>query len=462
MRYSPEEILQTIRMVSNENFDIRTVTLGVNLSDCASSDEDLLCENIYDKLTTAGRNLVPEALKLEKKYGVPIINKRISITPISTVFAPAMRKLDTKQGVSVAVNVAKTLDSAAADLGIDLIGGYSAMVQSGLSHSDEILLASLPKAFSQTSRVCGSLNVGNSSVGINLDAINTAAKKVLEVASATHSSKGFGAAKFVVMCNAPEGIPFMAGAFHGYGGAETTINVGISGPGVVKNAVAALDAGADATEVSEVIKKTTFKITRAGELVGKELAKKLGTTLGAVDLSLAPTDKTTDSVAEILEAIGVECAGAHGTTATLYLLTNAVKTGGAMATSRVGGYSGAFIPVSEDSRMNAAVKDGSLSIDKLEAMTSVCSVGLDMIAIPGTTPWETIAGVMADEMAIGVMNNKCTGVRLIPVPGGKEGDDVDFGGLFGKATIIKMSKRSSSKFVTRGGRIPAPLHSIRN
>ncbi|MFA6329519.1 MAG: PFL family protein [Candidatus Micrarchaeia archaeon] len=462
MRFSSEEILQTINMVSRENFDIRTVTLGVNLSDCSSPKEDELCENIHAKLLSAAKNLVPEAQKLERKYGIPIINKRISITPISTVMASALRKTDVQAGTAIALKVAKTLDKTAGELGIDLIGGYSAMVQSGLSHSDEVLLESLPKVFSQTSRVCGSLNVGNSSVGINLDAINSAAQKVNEIAEATKSQKGFGAAKFVVMCNAPEGIPFMAGAFHGYGGAETTINVGISGPGVVKNAVAALDAGADATEVSETIKKITFKITRAGELVGKELAKKLGTTLGAVDLSLAPTDKTSDSVAEILEAIGVECAGAHGTTATLYLLTNAVKTGGAMATSRVGGYSGAFIPVSEDSRMNAAVKDGSLSIDKLEAMTAVCSVGLDMIAIPGTTPWQTIAGVMADEMAIGVMNNKCTGVRLIPVPGGKEGDDVDFGGLFGKATIIRMSKRSSSKFVTRGGRIPAPLHSIRN
>ncbi len=462
MRFSTNEIIETINMVSRENLDIRAVTMGINIQDCASPDGKEMCGLIYEKLTSAAGRLVPEAQRLERKYGIPIVNKRIAVTPVSSVIASAVRKLDKKQGVEIAVSVAKTLDRARADLGIDLIGGYSAMVQRGITKSDEILIESLPRAFSETSGVCGSLNVGTSINGINLDAINMAAAKVLEIAAATKSQKGFGAAKFVVLCNAPEDIPFMAGAFHGYGGGESTINVGISGPGVVKSALSSMKVGGDISEVSETIKKTAFKITRAGELIGKELAKGLGTTLGAVDVSLAPTTKTTDSVAEILEEIGLEQTGTHGTTAALYLLTNAVKTGGAMATSRVGGYSGAFIPVSEDTKMNEAVRDGTLSIDKLEAMTAVCSLGLDMIAIPGNTAWEKIAGMMADEMAIGVMNNKCTGVRLIPVPGGKQGQDVDFGGLFGKATIIELNRKSPAKFLKKGGRIPAPLHSIRN
>lgn len=450
MRFSTNEILETINMVSRENLDIRAVTMGINLQDCASADEDELYSSIHEKLVSSAKNLVPEAKKLESKYGIPIVNKRISVTPISSVIAPATRKLDKSQAAQIAVKVAKTLDAAGAELGIDLIGGYSALVHRGMTKADEALLESLPAAFSQTSRVCGSLNVGTSVNGINLGAINLAAKKVIEIAKATKSQKGFGAAKFVVLCNAPEDIPFMAGAFHGYGGGETTINVGISGPGVVKSAVQSLNSGADVSEVSETIKKTAFKITRAGELIGKEIAKNLGTTLGAVDVSLAPTTKTTDSVAEILETMGLEQVGTHGSTAALYLLTNAVKTGGAMATSRVGGYSGAFIPVSEDTLMNEAVKNGTLSIDKLEAMTAVCSLGLDMIAIPGNTSAETIAAIMADEMAIGCMNNKCTGVRLIPVPGGKEGDDMDFGGLFGKATIIKLNAKNPAKFVGRG------------
>ncbi|MBU0586348.1 PFL family protein [Candidatus Micrarchaeota archaeon] len=462
MRFSIEEILETINMVSKENLDIRAVTMGINLQDCASPYPEELCTNIREKIYSVAKNLVPEAEKLERKYGIPIVNKRISLTPISTVIAPAVRGLEKEHAIDIAVKVAKTLDSIGADLKFDLIGGYSAMVQRNISYSDEVLIESLPRALSETKRVCSSINVGTTISGINLDAINLIAKKLKETAEATKIQKGFGCAKFVVLCNAPEDIPFVAGAFHGYSGGESTINIGISGPGVVKTAVQSLKQGATVVEVAECIKRTTFKITRAGELIGKEIAKNLNTSMGAVDLSLAPTPKTTDSVAEILEEIGLEQTGAHGSTAVLYLLTNAVKTGGAMATSRVGGYSGAFIPVSEDTKMNEAVKCGALSIDKLEAMTAVCSLGLDMIAIPGDTEWEVIAAIMADEMAIGVMNNKCTGVRLIPVPEGKEGQDVDFGGLFGKATIIRLNKKSPAKFVRRGGRIPAPLHSIRN
>lgn len=461
MHFSRKEIIETINMTSRENLDIRTITLGINIQDCASVNENELCENVYEKLVSFSKNLVHEAEKLERKYGIPIINKRIAITPVSTVIASVVRKLDKNQGIEVAINVAKTLDKVADELNIDLIGGYSALVHRGITKSDEILISSLPHALSETKKVCSSLNVGTSINGINLDAINLAAKKVKEIAQLTKAQRGFGAAKFVVLCNAPEDIPFMAGAFHGYGGGESTINVGISGPGVIKTAVQSIKEDANINEISEIIKKTAFKITRVGELIGKEIAKNLGTNLGAVDISLAPTIKTTDSVAEILEQIGLEQVGTHGTTAVLYILTNAIKTGGAMATNCIGGYSGAFIPVSEDSKMNDAVKSGTLSIDKLEAMTAVCSLGLDMIAIPGNTREETIAAIMADEMAIGIMNNKCTGVRLIPIPNGNEGDNIDFGGLFGKATIIKLNKKTS-KFVNRGGRILAPLHSIRN
>lgn len=462
MQFSTQEILQTINMVDRENLDIRTVTMGINIQDCASRDVIQLCENIKEKIFLIAKNLIPEARKLEKKYGIPIINKRISITPISTIIAPAVRKLNKEQGIVVALEVAKTLDELCTELDVDLIGGYSAMVHKGITHADEILMHSLPLVLSQTKRVCASLNVGSTITGINLDAVILSAKKIKEIAEATKIQKGLGAAKLVVLCNAPEDIPFMAGAFHGYGCGESAINIGISGPGTIKTAVQTLKPGADIIEVSEAIKKTAFKITRAGELIGKELAKNLNTALGAVDVSLAPTTETTDSVAEILEEIGLEQTGTHGSTAALYLLTNAVKTGGAMATSRIGGYSGAFIPVSEDTKMNEAVKDKTLTIEKLEAMTAVCSVGLDMIAIPGETEWETIAAIMADEFSIGIINNKCTGVRVIPVPDGKEGEEVDFGGLFGKACIIKLNKKSAGKFINRGGRIPAPLHSIKN
>lgn len=462
MRFSSEEIIETINMVGRENLDIRTVTLSLNIQDCASPDARELCENIREKISRYARKVPREAERVSRKYGIPVINKRVAVTPLSSVIAPAVKNLSVRQGARVAVAAAEALDSAAGESGIDLIGGYCALVHGGISHSDEVLLEALPTALSRTKRVCGSLNVGTTASGINLDAICLAAKKVKLLAEATRSSKGFGAAKFVVLCNAPEDIPFMAGAFHGYGCGESAMNVGISGPGTVKSAVAALGSNADATEVAEAIKRTAFKITRAGELVGREIAKGVGVPFGSVDLSLAPTTKTTDSVAEVLEEIGVSRAGAHGTTAALYLLTNSVKTGGMMATRRAGGYSGAFIPVSEDSRMNESVRDGFMPISKLEAMTSICSVGLDMIAIPGATPWETIAAIMADEMAIGVMNSKCTGVRLIPVPGGREGEEVDFGGLFGKSVIAGLSKARPPVLMKRGGRLPAPLHGSRN
>ncbi|MDD5317756.1 MAG: PFL family protein [Candidatus ainarchaeum sp.] len=460
--FSPEEILETISMIGKENFDIRAVTLGISLHDCASPSEKETCENVYRKICACAGRMVPEAEKLERKYGIPIINKRVSVTPISTVIAPCVRGLDAGRGENAAVEVAKALDRAARDNGIDLVGGYSALVHGGIGRSDAVLAGSLPRALSETERVCGSLNVATTQSGVNLDAVSLAARQVKMLAEATGKDKGFGAAKFVVLCNAPGDIPFMAGAFHGYGCGEAAVNVGVSGPGTVKAAVSALPPGADAAEVAEAVKRAAFKITRAGELVGRELAKNLGVPFGSVDLSLAPTTKTADSVAEVLEEIGLTRAGAPGSTAALYLLTNAMKSGGAMATRRAGGYSGAFIPVSEDARMNDAVESGAMTLPKLEAMTSVCSVGLDMIAIPGATPWEAIAAIVADEMAIGVANNKCTGARLIPVPGGKAGETVDFGGLFGKATIIGVGSESGARFVSRGGRMPAPIHSMRN
>jgi uncharacterized protein (UPF0210 family) len=459
LRFSPDEIMQTVQMVGRHNLDIRAVTVGIDLLDCAGPREDEACESVREKVSSIAKRLVPCARVLEKKFGIPIINKRVSVTPVSSVIAPCVKGLDVSQGAQVAVKFARALDEAAGESGIDLIGGYSAIVPGGISHADACLIESVPEALSGTRRVCGSVELATTRAGINLDAVCLAARKVVALAEGTE--KGFGCAKFVALCNAPDDIPFMAGAFHGFGGGESVVNVGISGPGTVKCAVDSLPPGSDAVEVAEAVKRTAFKITRAGELVGRELAKSLGVQFGAVDLSLAPTTRAGDSVAEVLESIGASVAGAHGTTAALYLLTNAVKTGGAMATRRAGGYSGAFIPVSEDSRMNEAAKNGDLSIDKLEALTSICSLGLDMVAVPGDTPWEAIASMIADEMAIGVMNCKCTGARIIPVPGAKPGDEADFGGLFGKACVMRAGK-GSPRLVSRGGRIPAPIHGLRN
>ncbi len=448
-------------MVSLHGLDVRAVTLGVNLLDCADASSSKTNANAKEKISQTASKLVREAEKLEAKYGVPIVNKRVAITPASMVIASAVgSEKSPKAREDVAVSFAHALDESAQENGIDLIGGFSAIAHSGATLSDLALIDSLPRALSETKRVCSSVNAASTQKGINMDLVLLLAQKVKGAAEKTRG--GFGAAKFVVLCNAPENIPFMAGAFHAIGCGENCINVGISGPGVMRNAVQTLGEKASLSEVAEQVKRTAFKITRAGELVGTELAHNLGVEFGAVDLSLAPTTRAGDSVAEILEAMGLECAGAAGSTAALYLLTNAVKKGGVMATSRVGGYSGAFIPVSEDAGMIRAVERGAISIEKLEAMTSVCSVGLDMVALPGNTPVETIAGIIADEMAIGCANNKSIGVRVIPIPGAKAGDKVEWGGLFGTAIVMNASKFSSANFVKRGGQIPAPIISTRN
>ncbi len=433
------------------NYDIRAATLGINLKDCIDSDLEKFKENVYEKIVGKAKQLVKEASSLEKKYGVPIINRRISVTPISII----AETIDEK-GL---LEIAKTLDRAAKDAGIDFIGGYGAHVQKGMTKSDLRLINSLPEVLSQTERVCCFLNVGTNISGLNMDAVILASEKIKEIAKVTHNS--IGCAKLVVFANVPEDSPFMAGAFHGIGEGDYALNIGISGPGVVKNIVEK-HPDCDLGELSEIIKKTAFKITRAGELIGRDLAKKIDVPFGIVDLSLASTPTVGDSVGEILEVMGLERVGTHGSTAAVALLIDAIKRGGAMASSSVGGLSGTFIPVTEDLAMARAAKEGVLSIAKLESLSAVCSVGLDMFVIPGDTPMETIAAIIADELAIGVVQNKTTGVRVIPATGKKAGDWVDFGGLLGKGPVMEVLKPSPAKFINRGGRLPAPVTSLRN
>lgn len=446
-------ILQTIKMIEQENLDIRTITMGISLLDCCDSDGNKSRIKIYDKITKYAENLVKVGQQIENEYGIPIIHKRISVTPISIV-AGASNDTDY-------VKYAKVLDDAAKQVGVNFIGGFSALVHKGYTNSDKILINSIPEALTITERVCSSINIGNTRVGINMDAVRQMGNIIKETSLKTADKDAIGCAKLVVFANAAEDNPFMAGAFHGIGEPECVINVGVSGPGVVKAALEKVK-GESFDVVAETIKNTAFKITRMGQLVAMEASKRLDVPFGIVDLSLAPTPEVGDSVAHILEEMGIESCGAPGTTAALALLNDAVKKGGVMACSHVGGLSGAFIPVSEDAGMIDAVNAGSLNIEKLEAMTAVCSVGLDMIAIPGDTTAETISAIIADEAAIGVINNKTTAVRIIPVPGKNVGDYVSYGGLLGSAPIMKVSKFDSSLFIKRGGRIPAPIHSFKN
>lgn len=446
-----EDILETISMIQEQNLDVRTITMGISLMDCACEDIDKLCERIYNKITTSAKDLVSVGEEIERQYGIPIVNKRISVTPISIVAAST--KADSY------VKIAQTLDKAAKKVGVDFIGGFSALVHKGFTESDRVLIKSIPEALQKTDIVCASVNVGTTKNGINMDAVKIMGQTIKQTAAIT--PEGFGCAKLVIFCNAVEDNPFMAGAFHGVGEAERVINVGVSGPGVVKRALEGV-RGKDFEQVAETIKKTAFKVTRVGQLVAREASLRLNVPFGIVDLSLAPTPAIGDSVARILEEIGLETCGAPGTTAALAMLNDAVKKGGMMASSFVGGLSGAFIPVSEDEGMIEAAAEGSLTIEKLEAMTCVCSVGLDMIAIPGDTTAETLSGIIADEAAIGMINQKTTAVRLIPVPGKDVGEFVEFGGLLGRAPIISVNKKSCADFVNRGGRIPSPVHSMKN
>lgn len=453
MYLTSEEILETIEMVRMEHLDIRTVTMGISLRDCSHPDIDAFNQNIYEKIVGKAENLVSTAEAVEDLYGIPIINKRISVTPIA-VAAEACVSPDF-------VSVAKTLDKAAKEVGVNFIGGFSALVQKGMTNGDRRLIESIPKALAETERVCSSINLASSSAGINMDAVALMGDIIKQTAQLTAHMNSIGCAKLVVFANAPDDNPFMAGAFHGIGEAECVINAGVSGPGVVNSALRRLK-NPSLGEISEEIKRTAFKITRMGEMAAREVSERLNVEFGVVDISLAPTPAIGDSVAEILEAMGLERCGTHGTTAALALLNDAVKKGGAMASSSVGGLSGAFIPVSEDAGMIRAVEDGALSLEKLEAMTCVCSVGLDMIAVPGDTSASTIAAIIADEMAIGVINKKTTAVRLIPAVGKKVGETIEFGGLLGAAPVMSVSKFSSEEFIKRGGRIPAPIQSLTN
>lgn len=449
------EVNETNAMIDKENLDVRTITMGISLLDCADSSLEKVKNAVYDRITSLARNLVKTGEDIGREFGIPIVNKRISVTPVAMVGQSACRSADDY------VEIAKILDKAAYEVGVNFIGGYSATVQKGMTRSDELLIRSIPTALSQTGRICSSVNIGSTKTGINMDAVRLLGDIIKETAEATKEMDSLGCAKFVALCNAPDDNPFMAGAFHGVSEADAVINVGVSGPGVVKYALQNLH-NADFEELCETIKKTAFKITRVGQLVAQEASKRLGVPFGIIDLSLAPTPAIGDSVAEILQEIGLERAGAPGTTAALALLNDQVKKGGVMASSYVGGLSGAFIPVSEDQGMIDAVKEGSLSIEKLEAMTCVCSVGLDMIAIPGDTSAETIAGIIADEAAIGMVNQKTTAVRIIPAVGKKAGDMVEFGGLLGYAPVMPVNTFDCSAFVNRGGRIPAPIHSFKN
>lgn len=449
------EVIETNKMIEKENLDVRTITLGISLLDCIDSDLNKLCENIYNKITILAKDLVSTGDEIGKEFGVPIVNKRISITPISLIGASACKKPDDF------VEIAKTLDKAAVKVGVNFIGGYTALVSKKMTTADKNLILSIPKALAATERVCSSVNVGSTKTGLDMDAIALLGKVVKETAVLTKDNDSLGCAKLVVFCNAPDDNPFMAGAFHGVTEGDAIINVGVSGPGVVKVALEKVK-GKDFTTVCETIKKTAFKITRVGQLVALEASKRLGIPFGIIDLSLAPTPAVGDSIAEIFETLGLERAGAPGTTAALAMLNDQVKKGGVMASSAVGGLSGAFIPVSEDQGMIDAVKEGALTLEKLEAMTCVCSVGLDMIAIPGDTKETTIAGLIADEMAIGMVNQKTTAVRVIPVQGKDVGDVAEFGGLLGYAPIMPVNKFSCDDFINRGGRIPAPIHSFKN
>ena len=446
-------ILETIKMIEEEKLDVRTITMGISLLDCIDPDGDKARIKIYDKITKSAEHLVEVGRQIESEFGIPIVNKRVSVTPISIIGGATNE--------TSYVKFAETLDKAAATLGIDFLGGFSALVHKGCTKGDKILISSIPEALATTKLVCSSVNVGSSKTGINMNAVRDLGHIVKQTAELTKDTHGFGCAKLVIFANAVEDNPFMAGAFHGIGEAEKIINVGVSGPGVVKRALEKV-RGESFDVVAETIKQTAFKVTRMGELVAKEASRRLDVPFGIVDLSLAPTPAVGDSVAEILEEIGLEQVGTHGTIAALAMLNDAVKKGGVMACSHVGGLSGAFIPVSEDHGMIDAVVNGTLNLEKLEGMTCVCSVGLDMIAIPGDTPASTISGMIADEAAIGVINNKTTAVRIIPAPGCNVGDMVEFGGLLGRAPVMKVNEKSSEAFANRGGRIPSPIHSFKN
>ena len=447
------EILSTIRMIDQQHLDIRTITMGISLLDCCDSDAKRACEKIYDKITKSAKDLVKTGEAIEAEFGIPIVNKRISVTPIALVAGAS----DTEDYVPFAA----ALDRARAETGVNFVGGFAALVQKGMTPTDEKLIRAIPEALAATELVCASVNIGSTKAGINMDAVRLMGQTIKETAARTADKGGFGCAKLVVFCNAVEDNPFMAGAFHGVSEADRVINVGVSGPGVVHHALQSVK-GQPFDVVAETVKKTAFHITRMGQLVAQEASRRLNVPFGIVDLSLAPTPAVGDSVARILEEMGLETCGTHGTTAALALLNDAVKKGGVMASSSVGGLSGAFIPVSEDEGMIAAASSGVLTLDKLEAMTCVCSVGLDMIAVPGDTTAETLSAIIADEAAIGMVNTKTTAVRLIPAPGRKVGDTVDFGGLLGSAPIMPVHGESAAAFIARGGRIPAPMHSLKN
>ena len=450
--FTSKEVLETIAMVEKEHLDIRTITMGISLLSCVRDSAEETARKVYDLVCQKAEKIVKTAEDLSGEYGIPIVNKRVSVTPVSIITANFPEK---------APLVGKALDDAAKTLGIDFLGGYSALVHKGTANYERTFIQTIPEVLATTSRLCSSVNVGSSKSGINMEAVKMMGEVFKKSAELTKDKDGIGAAKLVVFCNAVEDNPFMAGAFHGVGEGDTVINVGVSGPGVVKHALEQIPT-ADLTEVAELIKRTAFKITRAGQLVAKEASRRLNAAFGIVDLSLAPTPAVGDSVAEILEEMGVGVVGGHGTTAALAMLNDAVKKGGVMASSRVGGLSGAFIPVSEDIGMIRSAEKGLISLDKLEAMTCVCSVGLDMIAIPGDTPASTISAMIADEMAIGMINNKTTAVRIIPAIGKKVGDEVSFGGLLGRAPVMPVHTADSSKFINRGGLIPAPIHSFKN
>ena len=452
---SINEVIETNEMIQNLNLDVRTITMGISLLDCISDDVDTTCQKVYDKIVSSAKDLVSTGNDISRKYGIPIVNKRISVTPISLVGGASCKTSDDF------VKIAKALDSAANTVGVNFIGGYSALVSKGMTKADELLIRSIPRALAETGKVCSSVNTGSTKTGINMDAVKLLGEIIKETAELTKDADSIGCAKFVVFCNAPDDNPFMAGAFHGVTEADKIINVGVSGPGVVKAAISSV-RGENFEVLCETIKKTAFKITRVGQLVAKEASARLGIPFGIIDLSLAPTPAVGDSVGEILEEIGLEFSGAPGTTAALAMLNDQVKKGGVMASSYVGGLSGAFIPVSEDQRMIDAVSAGALTLEKLEAMTCVCSVGLDMIAIPGDTKATTISGIIADEMALGMVNQKTTAVRVIPVVGKGVGDKAEFGGLLGYAPIMPVNQYSCDAFINRGGRIPAPIHSFKN
>nr|MCR5662442.1 PFL family protein [bacterium] len=454
MWLAADEVLDTLRMIESEHLDIRTVTLGISLQDCVTDSMRTTCERVVRKILTVAKNLVPTVEQVSEEFGVPIVNKRIALSPIAHVGAAT--------GAKSYVPLAIAIDKAAEEVGVDYVGGFSALVHKGFKDCDRILFDSIPEALNSTKRVCSSVSLASTKAGINMDAVRRFGEIVLKTAFLKPELAGLPCCKLVCFCNMVEDNPFIAGAMHGVGEAESAINVGISGPGVVNAAIQRLGSDADLGQVAEIVKRTAFKITRMGELVGREVSRRMGVPFGILDLSLAPTPARGDSVAEVLESMGLERCGAHGTTAALALLNDAVKKGGLMASSYVGGLSGAFIPLSEDEEMARCAGMGALSLEKLEAMTCVCSVGLDMIAIPGDTPAETISGIVADEMAIGMVNNKTTAVRILPIPGKKAGEEVDYGGLLGAAPIISVNKYSSAGFIKRAGRIPAPTQSLKN